>query len=149
MRFEPGSPVPRPPGDGGRTERPPDAKGDGFAGGCISLILLLVEIPVALLLGLIAALSNWGRPGEQARALPMDWAPIILLGGFTATVFVIGVLFLHSAHPFAGAVQLLIAAMALVCTIAAWHDQYERAHPSPPPPKSGMPHAPPHPTAHL
>ncbi|MFB7656223.1 MULTISPECIES: DUF6234 family protein [unclassified Streptomyces] len=143
MRFEPSSPAPHSPRDGCRTGRPSDAKGDGFEAGCISLILLLIEIPVALLLGLTAVLSGWGRPGEQARALPMDWAPILLLGGFTVTVLVIGVLFLRSAHPFAGAVQLLIAAVALVFTIAAWHDQYERAHPSPPPTKSGMPHAPP------
>ncbi|MGW2175434.1 DUF6234 family protein [Streptomyces sp. NPDC001705] len=149
MRFEPSSHVPRPPGDGGRTERPSDPKGDGFAGGCISLILLLVEIPVGLLLELTAALSGLRRPGEPAKALPMDWAPILLFGGFTVTVLVIGVLFVRSAHPFAGAVQLLVAAMALVATIAAWHDQYERAHPSPPPPKSGMPHASPHPVTDL
>ncbi|MEV5014184.1 DUF6234 family protein [Streptomyces sp. NPDC053780] len=149
MRFEPSSPLPRPPGDGGRTERPSDTKGDGFAGGCISLILLLVEIPVGLLLGLIAALSGWRRSGEPAEAIPMDWAPILLFGGFTVTVLVIGVLFVRSAHPFAGAVQLLVAAMALVATIAAWHDQYEHAHPSPPPPKSGMPHAAPPPGTDL
>lgn len=51
----------------------------------------------------------------------------------------IAVTFLYSAHPFAGAVQLLVAAVALFFTIAAWHDQYERAHPPPPPMRAGMP----------
>ncbi|MGW4728128.1 DUF6234 family protein [Streptomyces shenzhenensis] len=103
--------------------------------------MLLIEIPVAFLLGLTSVIRGWGRADEQSVAPPMDWVPILWFGGFTLGVLVITVIFLYSAHPFAGAVQLLVAAVALFFTIAAWHDQYERAHPSPLPTKAGMPHA--------
>ncbi|MFH8661057.1 DUF6234 family protein [Streptomyces afghaniensis] len=130
------------PVNDGRPGAPSDSRGDGFAGGCVSLIVLLIEIPVALLLGLASVIRGWGRADEQTVAPQMDWVPILWLGGFTLGVLVIAVVFLCSAHPFAGAVQLLLAAVALLFTIAAWHDQYERAHPPPPPTRSGMPHAP-------
>ncbi|MFJ6088418.1 DUF6234 family protein [Streptomyces sp. NPDC092369] len=101
--------------------------------------MLLIEIPVALLLGLTSVLRGWGRVDEQTAASPMDWDPVLWLGGFTLSVLVIALFFLYSAHPFAGAVQLLVAAIALCFTIAAWHDQYERAHPRPLPTGAGMP----------
>jgi hypothetical protein len=142
MRFEPTSRVPRPPGNDRRLGKPSDARSDGFAGGCISLIVLLIEIPVAFLLGLTSVLRGWGRGDEEAVAPAMDWVPILWLGGFTLAVLVIAVIFLYSAHPFAGAVQLFVAAIALVFTIAAWHGQYERAHPPQPPTRAGMPHTP-------
>ncbi|WP_439145729.1 DUF6234 family protein [Streptomyces canus] len=104
--------------------------------------MLLVEIPVAFLLGLASVIRGWGGADEQTVAPPMDWVPVLWLGGFTLGVLVIAVVFLRSAHPFAGAVQLLVAAAALIFTIAAWHNQYERAHPAPPPTRAGMPHAP-------
>lgn len=139
MPFEPSSRIPRLPGNDCRPGKPPDSRSDGFAGGCISLIVLLIEIPVALLLGLTSVIRGWGRADQQTAAPPMDWVPILWLGGFTLGVLVIAVIFLYSAHPFAGAVQLLVAAIALCFTIAAWHDQYERAHPPPLPTKTGMP----------
>ncbi|WUT49837.1 DUF6234 family protein [Streptomyces canus] len=139
MPFEPSSRTPRLPGTDCRPVKPSDLRGDGFAGGCISLIVLLIEIPVAFLLGLTSVIRGWGRVDEQTAALPMDWVPVLWLGGFTSGVLVIAVIFLHSAHPFAGAVQLLVAAIALCFTIAAWHDQYERAHPPPLPTRTGMP----------
>ncbi|MGW1208914.1 DUF6234 family protein [Streptomyces sp. NPDC002499] len=105
----------------------------------MSLIALLIEIPVAFLLGLTSVIHGWGRVDEQAAAPAMDWVPVLWLGGFTLGVLVIAVLFLYSAHPFAGAIQLLVAAIALCFTIAAWHDQYERAHPRPLPTRAGMP----------
>ncbi|MCF0078615.1 DUF6234 family protein [Streptomyces lomondensis] len=103
--------------------------------------MLLIEIPVAFLLGLTSVIRGWGSADEQTVAPAMDWVPILWFGGFTLGVLVIAVIFLHSAHPFAGAVQLLLAAAALFFTIAAWHDQYERAHPPPLPAGVGMPHA--------
>ncbi|MFF1395367.1 DUF6234 family protein [Streptomyces sp. NPDC058287] len=106
--------------------------------------MLLIEIPVALLLGLTSVIRGQGRADEQAVAPPMDWVPILWFGGFTLGVLVIAAIFLYSAHPFAGAVQLLLAAVALLFTIAAWHDQYERAHPPPLSTRAGMPHAPSH-----
>lgn len=131
MRFEPSSRVPHLSGDDCRPGEPSDSRGDGFTGGCISLIVLLVEIPVAFLLGLASVLRGWGRADEHTGTPPpMDWVPILWLGGFTLGVLVIAVLFFRSAHPFAGAVQLLLAVAVLVFTIAAWHDQYERAHPA-------------------
>ncbi|WRU03351.1 DUF6234 family protein [Streptomyces violarus] len=131
MRFEPSSRKPHLPGHDCRPGNSSVSRGDGFAGGCISLIVLLIEIPVAFLLGLTSVIRGWGRADEQTAAAPMDWVPILWFGGFTLGVLVIAVVFLHSAHPFAGAVQLLVAAIALLFTIAAWHDQYERAHPPP------------------
>lgn len=138
MPFEPSSRIPRLPGNDCRPEKPSDSRGDGFAGGCISLIVLLIEIPVAFLLGLTSVIRGWGRADEQTAAPPMDWVPVLWLGGFTLGVLVIAVLFLYSAHPFAGAVQLLVAAIALCFTIAAWNHQYERAHPRPLPTRAGM-----------
>ncbi|NEA68539.1 DUF6234 family protein [Streptomyces sp. SID12488] len=139
MRFEPSSRKPRLPGNDYRPAKHSDSRGDGFAGGCISLIVLLIEIPVALLLGLTSIIRGWGRADEQPVAPAMDWVPILWLGGFTLGALVIAVIFLYSAHPFAGAVQLLVAAIALLFTITAWHEQYERAHPSPPPTVAEMP----------
>ncbi|MFI6809049.1 DUF6234 family protein [Streptomyces luteogriseus] len=107
-----------------RPVQPSNDRGDGFAGGCISLIVLLIEIPVALLLGLTSAIRGWGRSADEQTVTPaMDWVPILWFGGFTVGVLVIAVIFLCSAHPFAGAAQLLLAAVALFFTIAAWHDQ--------------------------
>ncbi|MER6563703.1 DUF6234 family protein [Streptomyces sp. NPDC001027] len=133
MSFEPSSRLPRSPGNSARPARPSDSRSDGFAGGCISLIVLLLEIPVALLLGLTSAVRGWGRADEHTVAPPTDWVPILWLGGFTLGVLVIAVIFLLSGHPFAGATQLLVAAIALAFTIAAGHDRYERAHPPAPP----------------
>ncbi|MDR3081907.1 MAG: DUF6234 family protein [Streptomyces sp.] len=99
----------------------------------MSLIVLLIEIPVAFLLGLTLAIRGWGRADERAGTSTMDWVPVVWLGGFTLGVLVIAGIFLYSAHPFAGTVQLLLAATALIFTITAWHEQYERAHPPPPP----------------
>ncbi|MDQ0712282.1 hypothetical protein QFZ55_001734 [Streptomyces luteogriseus] len=145
MNIEPRPHLPRPrcrPGG------PSVSRGDGFAGGCISLIVLLIEIPVAVLLGLLLSVRGWGRADEQSGAPAMDWVPVLWLGGFTLGVLVVAVAFLRSAHPYAGAVQLLIAAMALLFAITAWHEEYERAHPAPLPTcptRAGTPCAPPDP----
>ncbi|WP_329272439.1 DUF6234 family protein [Streptomyces pseudovenezuelae] len=142
MDFERSTRAPRLPEIVERPGSPSNSRGDGFAGGCISLIVLLIEIPVAFLLGLTSVIRGWGGADEQTAAPAMDWGPILWFGGFTVGVLVIAVIFLYSAHPFAGAIQLLLAAVALLFTIAAWHDQYERAHPSPPPTSVGMAHTP-------
>ncbi|WP_307021629.1 DUF6234 family protein [Streptomyces canus] len=93
--------------------------------------MLLIEIPVAILLGLSLAIRGWGRPEDQSGAPTMDWVPVLWLGGFTLGVLIIAIVFLLSAHPYAGAVQLLIAAIALSFTMTACHEEYERAHPPP------------------
>jgi hypothetical protein len=142
MRFERSTPVPGLPEHDSLQGEPSNSRGDGFAGGCISLIVLLIEIPVGLLLALTAVIRGWGHSDEQTAGPPMDWVPILWFGGFTIGVLAIAVIFLYSAHPFAGAVQLLVAAVALCFTIAAWHDQYEPAHPPPLPTRTGVPHAP-------
>jgi hypothetical protein len=125
-----------------RPERPSGPRSDGFAGGCISLIVLLIEIPVAYLLVLTSVIRGWGRADEQTVTPVMDWVPILWLGGFTVGVLVIAAIFLYSAHPFAGAVQLLVAAIALSYTLAAWHAQHEHVRSSPPPTNTGMPRTP-------
>ncbi|NDZ73244.1 MULTISPECIES: DUF6234 family protein [unclassified Streptomyces] len=145
MPFEPSSRTPRMPGNGCQPGQPPDSRGDGFAGGCLTLIALLIEIPVAFLLALTLGVRGWGRADERAGTPPMDWVPVLWFSGFTLAVLVIAGIFLYLAHPFAGAVQLLIAAIALIYTITAWHEQYERAHPPPLPTcptKAGVPCAP-------
>ncbi|MFC8142369.1 DUF6234 family protein [Streptomyces paradoxus] len=131
MSFEPSARVPRLPTTGCRPGGSSVSRGDGFAGGCLSLIVLLIEIPVAILLGLVLAIRGWGRAGERSGAPTMDWVPVLWLGGFTLGVLVVAVVFLCSAHPYAGAVQLLMAAIALTFTMTAWHEESERAHPSP------------------
>lgn len=131
MPFEPSSRTPRLPENDCRPGKPSDSRGDGFEGGCISLIVLLIEIPVAILLGLTLSLRGWARPEEQSGAPTMNWVPVLWLGGFTLGVLMVAMVFLLSAHPYAGAVQLLIAAVALIFTMTVWDQEYERAHPSP------------------
>ncbi|WP_405725317.1 hypothetical protein [Streptomyces sp. NBC_00028] len=64
-----------------------------------------------------------GDGADPAR----NWAPVLWFGGFTLGVLAIAVIFLCTAHPYAGAVQLLLAAVTLLLTLAAWPDQHERA----------------------
>ena len=40
----------------------------------MSLIVLLIEIPVALLLGLTSVIRGWGSRDEQSAAPAVDWA---------------------------------------------------------------------------
>ncbi|MFC8342619.1 DUF6234 family protein [Streptomyces sp. NPDC057280] len=136
MAFEPS---PRLPGS--------PRRGDGFAGGCISLIVLLTEVPVAILLVLMLSLRGWGDD-EQVGAPQMDWVPVLWLGGFTVGVLAVAVAFLRFAHPYAAAVQLVIAAVALLFTMTVWRHESERAHPPPLPTcptRAGTPCTPPAP----
>ncbi|WP_371603867.1 DUF6234 family protein [Streptomyces sp. NBC_01220] len=128
MPFDPSSRLPHLPENDSGPGTPSNVRGDGFAGGCVSLIVLLIEVPVALLLGLTSVIRGWVGADEQTAAPAMDWVPVFWFGGFTLGVLVIAVLFLYAAHPFAGAVQLILAAIALLFTITVWHGQYERAH---------------------
>ncbi|WP_405987063.1 DUF6234 family protein [Streptomyces sp. NBC_00872] len=138
MALTPRPSAPRLPQDG-RLPHRSDTRGDGFEGGCLSLLVLLLEIPVALLLGLALMLRGWGRSSEYMNSKvrteppPMDWVPTLWFGGFTLAVLVIAVVFLRTAHPYAGSVQLLLAALALIVTVATWPGSYERAHPASPP----------------
>ncbi|MEU3791138.1 DUF6234 family protein [Streptomyces fructofermentans] len=75
-------------------------------------------------------------PGS-ARPHGLAWSRSASVPGL-----VVAFIFWCSACPFAGAVQLLSAAVALVFTIAAWQDEYECAHPPPPPTRAGMAHSP-------
>ncbi|MFF7948431.1 DUF6234 family protein [Streptomyces griseorubiginosus] len=124
MRFDPATRGFRLAKVEGSPGMPSPRRGDGIAGGCISLIVLLIEIPVALLLVLTSVLRGWGRRDEYNAAPAVDWVPILWCGGFTPGVLVIAVIFLCSAHPFAAAVQLILAAVALLVTIMVWHDQH-------------------------
>ncbi|MFD5655011.1 hypothetical protein [Streptomyces sp. NPDC127039] len=128
MPFEPSAGVPRLWKNDDGPGKPSNLRGDGFTGGCVSLIVLLIEIPVAYLLGLTSVVRGMGGADGPTATPAMDWAPVFWFGGFTLGVLVIAVLFLYSAHPFAGAVQLILAAVALLFTITVWHDQHERTH---------------------
>lgn len=70
MPFEPSSRIPRLPGNDFRPGKPSESRGDGFAGGCISLIVLLIEIPVVFLLGLTSVIRGWGGADEHTAAPP-------------------------------------------------------------------------------
>ncbi|MFI0237744.1 DUF6234 family protein [Streptomyces sp. NPDC016845] len=132
MRFNPSPRVAHSPRTDGRSGDSSGSGGDGFTGGCISLIVLLIEVPVTLLLGLILSLrGGWSNAHTSTAPPTMDWLPTLWLGGVTLAVLVVAIIFLRSGHPYAGTVQLLIAAMALVFALSAWHDAYDRAHPAP------------------
>ncbi|SCF65171.1 hypothetical protein GA0115259_100693 [Streptomyces sp. MnatMP-M17] len=150
MTWTPGSRIPSPP-QGERRRNPSNTRGDWFEGGCLGLLMLLLETLFALMLGVALGLRTWARPGEYANSKarvatpPMDWVPTLWTAGFTLAVLAIAIIFFRAAHPFAGSVQLLVAALALCVTVAAWHDSYERAHPAPLPPcptRAGTPCAP-------
>lgn len=131
--------VPRLPENDDRPGQPSNLRGDAFAGGCISLLVLLIEIPIAALLAFMSAIRGWGSADEQTATPAMDWVPALWFGGFTLGVLVIAVIFLYTAHPYAAAVQLLLAVVAASFTIAAWHDRYQRAQLPPPTTRAGMP----------
>ncbi|WP_435245152.1 DUF6234 family protein [Streptomyces tendae] len=132
MRFERSTRASHLPQNDDRPGQRSLSRGDGFAGGCISLIVLLVEVPVALLLGLASAVRGWGGADERHAAAATDWVPVLWFGGFTLCVAVIAAIFLHSGHPFAAALQLLLAAVSLCFTIAVWQGGDGRAHSYPP-----------------
>ncbi|MFD8965631.1 DUF6234 family protein [Streptomyces sp. NPDC059568] len=138
MAWTPGSRIPSPPPDK-RRRNPSNTCGDWFEGGCLGLLMLLLETLAALMLGVALGLRTWSRSSEYANSKarvatpPMDWVPTLWTAGFTLAVLAIAIIFFRAAHPFAGSVQLLVAALALCVTVAAWHDSYERAHPAPDP----------------
>lgn len=108
--------------------------------------MLLIELPVAVLLGLALGIRGWAAADERTGTPPMDWVPVLWLGGFTLCAFTVGVVLLRSAHPYAGTAQLLVAVIALLFTMTVWQHEYERAHPSPLPTcptRAGTPCAPP------
>ncbi|MFD5751175.1 DUF6234 family protein [Streptomyces sp. NPDC127033] len=141
MTFPPGS----------RAPLPPETSGGGGAGGggCVAALVLILEIPVALVTGVQLGLREWARSGavgERAGAVPevppMDWVPTLWCGAFTLGALTVAVVFLRSAHPYAGGIQLCIAAFALFVTLGVWSDANDRAHPAPPPPcptRAGVP----------
>ncbi|MFI6493707.1 hypothetical protein [Streptomyces sp. NPDC050564] len=67
------------PEDLPRPRNPLNSRGDVFAGGCLALILLLLEIPVAFVLILALGLEGWaGSNGSMNTGMPpMDWAPVL------------------------------------------------------------------------
>ncbi|MFD9498012.1 DUF6234 family protein [Streptomyces sp. NPDC060035] len=138
MTTEPGSGTPILPGVAHHPSSSPGRAGDGFEGGCLTLLALLVEISVAFLAALSLGMRGWAQstsekagPSGHAGPPPMDWVPVLWLGGFTLAVLVVAGLFLRFGHPFAGSFQLLIGAVVLMATIAVGTTEYERAHPAP------------------
>ncbi|MDX3064346.1 MULTISPECIES: DUF6234 family protein [Streptomyces] len=102
------------------------------------MIAVLIEIAFAAFVALSSGMRGWAgstsrsgsAPGDTGPP-PMDWVPVLWLGGFTLGVFLVAVFFLWSGHPLAGAFQLLIGAALLAATVAAGLDEHERAHPAP------------------
>lgn len=135
MTMEPGSGAPSLPGVAHHPPRSPGPARDGFEGGCLTLLAVLIEIPAALVIALSSGMRGWAQSSDRNAGAPtMDWVPVLWLGGFTVAVLVVAGLFLRSGHPFAGSFQLLIGALALTATVAVGTSEYERAHPAPLPP---------------
>ncbi|MER5894398.1 DUF6234 family protein [Streptomyces sp. NPDC001876] len=157
MTTEPGSGRSLLPGSAHHPSRSPGSAGDGFEGGCLTLLAVLIEIPAALVMALSLGMRGLAQSANETNESPghvgtppMDWVPVLWLGGFTLAVLVVAGLFLRSGHPFAGSFQLLIGAVVLTVTIAVGTAEYERAHPAPLPrcpTQAGVPCAPQNPTA--
>lgn len=152
MTTDPGSGAPVLPGVAPRLPDAPEPGGNPVGGGCLTVLALIVEIPVALLIGLSLGMRGWAQSTRQKMESPghvgpppMDWVPVLWLGAFTLAVFVVAGLFLRSGHPLAGSVQLLVGALVLAATIATGTAEHERAHPAPLPQcptQAGVPCAP-------
>ncbi|MFD5283988.1 hypothetical protein [Streptomyces rubrogriseus] len=74
MPFEPSTRAPRRK-NGAGVGKSSTMRGDGFTGGCISLIVLLIEIPVAYLLGLTSVIRGMGSADRPTAAPAMDCEP--------------------------------------------------------------------------
>lgn len=96
---------------------------------------------MVLLEGLICAVATVrpafspADPGgaEPAGPPPMDWTPVLVLGGIAAVVCLFGVVLLRSGWPRAGVIQLAAALVLCVVTVRAGHEDYRRSHPAPAP----------------
>ncbi|MFE9906790.1 DUF6234 family protein [Streptomyces clavifer] len=138
MTTEPASDPPRLPGVVHERARDTATEGGGFEGGCLTVIAVLIEIAFAAFMALSLGMRGWAgstsrsgsTPGDTGPP-PMDWVPVLWLGGFTLGVSLVAVFFLRSGHPLAGTFQLLIGAALLAATVAAGLDEHERAHPAP------------------
>ncbi|MEE1800547.1 DUF6234 family protein [Streptomyces sp. JV176] len=105
------------------------------------MLVLVLEVLGALVMGVFLLARGWERAvagdgpiGTVVEAPPMDWTPTVWCAGFTLAVLIVAVGFLRSGHPYAGGVQLCVAAFALLVTLGIWNDAYDRAHPAPLPP---------------
>ncbi|MFE3825839.1 hypothetical protein [Streptomyces sp. NPDC059092] len=132
MVFAPGSRAPLPPETRG---------GVGLGGGCAAVLVLVLEVLVALVMGVFLLARGWARPvagdgpaGTVVEAPPMDWTPTVWCAVFTLAALIVAVAFLLSGHPYAGGVQLCVAACALLVTLGVFTDADHRAHPAPLPP---------------
>ncbi|MEV6192852.1 DUF6234 family protein [Streptomyces sp. NPDC051920] len=112
-----------------------DTRGDAFAGGCLILVLLLLEIPIAVLLMLAAGFGGWDRSSGSGKSgtSSMNWEPVIWFGVVTLAVLLAALALLRWAHPLAWSTQMLVATASLIITITVWHAEYDRAHHSPVP----------------
>lgn len=123
LRFR----MPHPPRERPGPRRLADTRGDGLTGGCLSLIVILLELPAAGALALaltlrgLARSSAYAYPTDGTGPPPTDWVPVLWIAGFTLAVLGIAVALFRTDHPYAGAVQLVIAVFAPVFLVLSWH----------------------------
>ncbi|MGW2085491.1 DUF6234 family protein [Streptomyces sp. NPDC001880] len=125
------SPGPRPDQRSGRQPYASRA-----VNGCLDVVLGLL---LALLEGLICgvatvqlAFSRTDLGGTRtAGPPPMDWTPVLVLGGIAAVICLIGVVLIRGNWPRAGVIQLLAALVLCVVTVRVGHEDYRRSHPAP------------------
>ncbi|MGW0963104.1 DUF6234 family protein [Streptomyces gelaticus] len=106
--------------------------------GCLDVVLGLLLV---LLEGLICAVATiqlaFSRTDlggtETAGPPPMDWTPVLVLGGIATVICLFGVVLIRGNWPRAGAIQLLAALALCAVTVQVGHEDYRRSHPAPAP----------------
>ncbi|MFE7356409.1 DUF6234 family protein [Streptomyces sp. NPDC057543] len=110
--------------------------GSRAVNGCLDvalgLLLVLLEGLICAVAAHSLALSRWD-PGasETSGPPPMDWTPVLVLGGIAVAVALIAVVLIRENWPWAGALQIPVVLLLCVAAVQVGHEDYRRAHPAP------------------
>ncbi|MFD7492015.1 DUF6234 family protein [Streptomyces sp. NPDC059832] len=106
----------------------------------LGLLLVLLEGPICAVAAVQPAFSRTDLDGpETTGPPPMDWTPVLVLGGIAAVVGLFAVVLIRANRPWAGAIQLLAALLLCVVAVLVGHADYGRSHPAPAPAPSDDP----------
>ncbi|MFE4333685.1 DUF6234 family protein [Streptomyces sp. NPDC056831] len=76
-------------------------------------------------------LLRWDPDGQEpAGPPPMDWTPVLVLGGIAAVICLFAVVLVRANRPWAGAVQILAALLLCVMAALIGYEDYRRSHPA-------------------